>query len=95
MKTPRERKLEDEVSELRDWRSALADELTKNGYSDEDLATIYDEYVGVEPLSDCCGATIIYTDICSDCKEHCGVQEWEDDELTPEQMNDDLRSIGF
>ena len=95
MKTPRERKLEDEVSELKDWRSALADELTKNGYSDEDLATIYDEYVGVEPLSDCCGATIIYTDICSDCKEHCGVQEWEDDEITPEQMNDDLRSIGF
>ena len=95
MKTPRERKLEDEVSELKDWRSALADELTKNGYSDEDLATIYDEYVGVEPLSDCCGATIIYTDICSDCKEHCGVQEWDDDELTPEQMNDDLRSIGF
>ena len=95
MKTPRERKLEDEVSELRDWRGALADELTKNGYSDEDLATIYDEYVGVEPLSDCCGADIIYTDICSDCKEHCGVQEWEDDELTPEQINDDLRSIGF
>ena len=95
MKTPRERKLEDEVSELRDWRSALADELTKNGYSDEDLATIYDEYVGVEPLSDCCGATIIYTDICSDCKEHCGVQEWDDDDLTPEQMNNELRSIGF
>jgi len=80
MKTPRERKLEDEVSELRDWRSALADELTKNGYSDEDLATVYDEYVGVEPLSDCCDAYIyqilrkewpfIYTNICSECKEH-------------------------
>jgi hypothetical protein len=24
---------------------------------------------GVE--SDCCGASVIYTDICTDCKEHC------------------------
>ena len=24
-----------------------------------------------EELSDCCGAEIIYTDICSECKEHC------------------------
>jgi len=46
-------------------------------------------------VSDCCGAEVIYQDICSDCKEHCGVQEWDDDELTPEQMNDELRSIGF
>jgi len=22
-------------------------------------------------VSDCCGAEIIFTDICSDCKEHC------------------------
>ena len=31
--------------------------------------------------SDCCGAVIIYSDICSDCKEHCGIQE--DDEIFP------------
>jgi hypothetical protein len=52
----------------------------------------YDDDVEV---SDCCGAEIIYTDICSDCKEHCGVQEWDENDLTPEQMNDELRSIGF
>ena len=32
--------------------------------------------------SDCCGAVIIYSDICSDCKEHCGIQE-EDDVIFP------------
>ncbi len=26
-------------------------------------------------LSECCDAKIIYTDICSDCKEHCEVYE--------------------
>ena len=26
-------------------------------------------------LSECCDARIIYTDICSHCKEHCGVYE--------------------
>ena len=46
-------------------------------------------------VSDCCGADIIRGDLCSDCLEHCGVQEWDDDELTPEQMNDELRSLGF
>ena len=30
-------------------------------------APIYDEDI----LSDCCGAQINFTDICSDCKEHC------------------------
>ena len=28
--------------------------------------------------SNCCGATIIWTDICSDCKEHCEPMEEED-----------------
>jgi hypothetical protein len=48
-------------------------------------------------VSDCCGAEVIYQDICSDCKEHCDPisDEEDDDELTPEQMNDELRSIGF
>lgn len=32
-----------------------------------------------ESLSDCCGAPIIYPDICSDCKEHCEPQEMDDD----------------
>jgi len=30
-------------------------------YDDEDL----------EEVSECCGAPIIHTDICSNCKEHC------------------------
>ena len=25
-----------------------------------------------ENLSDCCGASIVMGDICSECKEHCG-----------------------
>lgn len=28
--------------------------------------------------SDCCGAEIVMTDICSDCKEHCEPIEEED-----------------
>lgn len=32
-----------------------------------------------EGLSDCCGASIMLGDICSDCKEHCGVQSDEED----------------
>jgi hypothetical protein len=47
-------------------------------------------------VSDCCGADIIEnTDLCSDCKEHCGVQEWDDDEETPEQLNARLLSMGY
>jgi len=53
------------------------------------------DYEELEELSDCCGAEIIYTDICSECKEHCGVHEWDDDELTPEEMNAELRQLGF
>lgn len=30
-------------------------------------------------ISECCDAKIIYTDICSDCKEHCGVYEEDND----------------
>ena len=49
-----------------------------------------------EELSDCCGATIYDdTDVCSECKEHCGVQEWDDNEETPKQMNERLRSMGY
>ena len=55
----------------------------------------YSDYAG-EDVSDCCGAMIYSdTDICSDCQEHCGIQEFDDDEETPEQMNDRLRSMGF
>jgi len=48
----------------------------------------------MEDLSDCCSA-LIYpdTDLCSECKEHCGIQG-EDDE-TPQQMNERLRSMGY
>jgi len=47
-----------------------------------------------EDVSDCCGASIVFEDICSDCKEHCGVQEWDELDETPAEMNDHLRSIG-
>ncbi len=29
-----------------------------------------------EKLSDCCNATIIHEDICSDCKEHCDAEDY-------------------
>lgn len=29
--------------------------------------------------SDCCGALIILTDICSNCKEHCDELEWKEE----------------
>ena len=53
------------------------------------------DYEEIAEISDCCGAEIIRGDLCSDCLEHCEPHEWEDDDLTPEQMNDELRSIGF
>lgn len=31
-----------------------------------------------EEVSNCCGAKIIWTDICSECKEHCDPVEEED-----------------
>ena len=34
---------------------------------------------GVE--SDCCGASVIYTDICADCKEHCTPVDEDEGEL--------------
>ena len=50
----------------------------------------------MEDLSDCCGASIVWTDICSDCKEHCGIEgEDEPEGDTPEQENEWLRSGGF
>lgn len=30
-------------------------------------------------LSDCCGAVVIWNDICSRCREHCDVQQDSDD----------------
>ena len=32
-------------------------------------------------LSDCCGANIYLGTMCSDCKEHCEVQEDEEDDV--------------
>jgi len=46
-------------------------------------------------ISDCCGAEIIRDDLCSECKEHCEPHEWDDDDLTPEEMNAELRQLGF
>ena len=30
---------------------------------------------GINKVSECCDAKIIYTDICSECMQHCGVCE--------------------
>ena len=39
---------------------------------------IYD-ITDLEPVSACCGADIIYHDICDDCREHCeNIYETED-----------------
>jgi len=47
-------------------------------------------------VSNCCGATIYEnTDICSDCKEHCDVQEEDPEEPTPAQTNAWLLSGGW
>jgi len=53
------------------------------------------DYEDIEEVSDCCGAEIIRGDLCSDCLEHCEPHEWDDDELTPEEMNAELRQLGF
>ncbi len=51
----------------------------------------YDDY---DYVSDCCGARIYDdTDICSDCHEHCGIEG--EDEESPQDMNNRLRSMGF
>jgi hypothetical protein len=52
--------------------------MTKDQY--EKLAQRANEGENVwteDEVSDCCGAEIIYQDICNDCKEHCGIQEEE------------------
>jgi len=49
----------------------------------------YDDYADV---SDCCGARIT-GGICSDCHEHCGIEG--EDEESPQDMNNRLRSMGF
>jgi len=47
-----------------------------------------------DDISDCCSAMIYSdSDICSDCKEHCGIQG--EDEETPEQTNEWLRQGGW
>lgn len=38
-------------------------------------------------ISDCCGAEVIWTDICSECREHCEAVE-EDDPDTQLDMFD-------
>ena len=32
------------------------------------------------PVSNCCGTQIILTDLCSDCKEHCDEEHYEEKE---------------
>lgn len=35
-------------------------------------------------VSECCGAPIIYTDVCSECKEHCDIVSDEEEESSAE-----------
>jgi hypothetical protein len=56
----------------------------KKGYSPEELTKVTEEVFVCDPCkkemektSNCCGATIIQTDICKDCGEHCG-KTWDD-----------------
>tara|TARA_B100000424_G_scaffold231048_1_gene193166 strand:+ start:372 stop:536 length:165 start_codon:yes stop_codon:yes gene_type:complete len=45
---------------------------------------IYD-ITDLEPVSQCCGANIIFHDICEDCQEHCdNIYETEDGILVDE-----------
>jgi hypothetical protein len=49
-------------------------------------------------VSSCCGAGIIYSDICMDCKEHCDVEEIKDDEEEDEKesnLMDKYREVGM
>jgi hypothetical protein len=41
------------------------------GMTDRDLAHVNGvDLIDDEPLSECCGAKIIHTDLCSECMEH-------------------------
>lgn len=44
-----------------------------NGMTGRDWAYVNGDHLADDqiPVSDCCGAEIIYGDICSECKEHC------------------------
>jgi len=56
-----------------------------------DINDVY-EY-GVE--SDCCGARVIYTDICADCKEHCTPVDEEERELMDEYRDKGMSPSDF
>ena len=44
-------------------------------------------------LSDCCGASVIMTDICSSCREHCdSIPEQEVDETAPDTQKEEETS---
>ena len=45
-----------------------------------------------EPISDCCAATIIHGDLCSECLEHCGILE--DEKESELDWKDDHREKG-
>ena len=38
------------------------------------------DYMEYGYVSSCCGAGVIYSDICMECKEHCDLEEIKDDE---------------
>ena len=99
----------DDMSRMSDLDIDRQDKEASNGdYSHEDCrepdqkdytkqVMASEEYkADMEDLSDCCGASIVWTDICSDCKEHCGIEgEDEPEGDTPAQENEWLRSGGF
>ena len=38
------------------------------------------DYMEYGYVSSCCGAGVIYGDICMECKEHCGLEDEEEEE---------------
>ena len=38
------------------------------------------DYIEYGFVSDCCGANVIHGDICMDCKDHCCLEEVEEEE---------------
>ena len=45
------------------------------------MSSDYRDFIEYGLVSDCCGAQIIMSDLCMECKEHCdAIKEDEDDE---------------
>lgn len=67
-----------EAAEFEAWLKSIYDSAKENQRTDEswDPSDAYDYGVS----SDCCGASVMMGDICSDCGEHCDTYSDDDDE---------------